>query len=133
MTNNPKLKDDKPSDADIYDFLLPPGVNKEDVQDTVEIIQATQKRREPYPNTVTASKILQMLEPSGAQNVNEYLDLYMQQAAMTAANRIQELVESEDEKVATKNAHYVMDHIRGKAIQRSITAHAKVNVQDILD
>lgn len=43
MTNNPKLKEDEPSDTDIYDFLLPPGVKKEELEDTVEIIQATQK------------------------------------------------------------------------------------------
>lgn len=133
MANVQKIKKQTKDHQDIYDFLTPPGVSKEDTKELAEVIKADATPRPQDPKTATAQQILEMLKPSGAKNVNEYLDMYMQQSAITAANRLEELVNSEDEKIATQNVHYVLDHVRGKAIQRSVTAHAKVNIQDILD
>lgn len=133
MANIQKIKKQTKDHQDIYDFLTPPGVSKEDTKELAEIIKADAQPRPQDPKTATAQQILEMLKPSGAKNVNEYLDMYMQQSAITAANRLEELVNSEDEKIATQNVHYVLDHVRGKAIQRSVTAHAKVNIQDLLD
>lgn len=133
MANIQKIKKQTKDHQDIYDFLTPPGVSKEDTKELAEVIKADAQPRPQDPKTATAQQILEMLKPSGAKNVNEYLDMYMQQSAITAANRLEELVNSENEKIATQNVHYVLDHVRGKAIQRSVTAHAKVNIQDILD
>ena len=66
-------------------------------------------------------------------NASEMIENRLQQIASDAIERVGELVNSEDEKIATKNSHYVIDHIRGKAVQRSITATAKFNIQNILD
>ena len=66
-------------------------------------------------------------------NASEMIENRLQQIASDAIERVSELVNSEDEKIATKNSHYVIDHIRGKAVQRSITATAKFNIQNILD
>lgn len=133
MANIQKIKKQTKDHQDIYDFLTPPGVSKEDAKELAEVIKADAKPRPQSPQTTTAQQILEMLKPSGAKNVNEYLDMYMQQSAITAANRLEQLVNSENEKIATQNVHYVLDHVRGKAIQRSVTAHAKVNIQDLLD
>ena len=133
MANIQKIKKQTKDHQDIYDFLTPPGVSKEDTKELAEVIKADAQPRPQDPKTATAQQILEMLKPSGAKNVNEYLDMYMQQSAITAANRLEELVSSENEKIATQNVHYVLDHVRGKAIQRSVTAHAKVNIQDLLD
>lgn len=133
MANIQKIKKQTKDHQDIYDFLTPPGVSKEDTKELAEVIKANAQPRPQDPKTATAQQILEMLKPSGAKNVNEYLDMYMQQSAITAANRLEELVNSENEKIATQNVHYVLDHVRGKAIQRSVTAHAKVNIQDLLD
>nr|DAJ12967.1 MAG TPA: hypothetical protein [Podoviridae sp. ctK5Q1]DAO90814.1 MAG TPA: hypothetical protein [Caudoviricetes sp.]DAW00530.1 MAG TPA: hypothetical protein [Caudoviricetes sp.] len=133
MANIQKIKKQTKDHQDIYDFLTPPGVSKEDTKELAEVIKADAQPRPQDPKTATAQQILEMLKPSGAKNVNEYLDMYMQQSAITAANRLEELVNSENEKIATQNVHYVLDHVRGKAIQRSVTAHAKVNIQDLLD
>ena len=133
MANIQKIKKQTKDHQDIYDFLTPPGVSKEDTKELAEVIRADAQPRPQDPKTATAQQILEMLKPSGAKNVNEYLDMYMQQSAITAANRLEELVNSENEKIATQNVHYVLDHVRGKAIQRSVTAHAKVNIQDLLD
>jgi len=133
MANIQKIKKQTKDHQDIYDFLTPPGVSKEDTKELAEVIKADAQPRPHDPKTATAQQILEMLKPSGAKNVNEYLDMYMQQSAITAANRLEQLVNSENEKIATQNVHYVLDHVRGKAIQRSVTAHAKVNIQDLLD
>lgn len=133
MANIQKIKKQTKDHQDIYDFLTPPGVSKEDTKELAEVIKADAQPRPQDPKTATAQQILEMLKPSGAKNVNDYLDMYMQQSAITAANRLEELVNSENEKIATQNVHYVLDHVRGKAIQRSVTAHAKVNIQDLLD
>lgn len=133
MANIQKIKKQTKDHQDIYDFLTPPGVSKEDTKELAEVIKADAQPRPQDPKTATAQQILDMLKPSGAKNVNEYLDMYMQQSAITAANRLEELVNSENEKIATQNVHYVLDHVRGKAVQRSVTAHAKVNIQDLLD
>lgn len=133
MANIQKIKKQTKDHQDIYDFLTPPGVSKEDTKELAEVIKADAQPRPRDPKTATAQQILEMLKPSGAKNVNEYLDMYMQQSAITAANRLEQLVNSENEKIATQNVHYVLDHVRGKAIQRSVTAHAKVNIQDLLD
>lgn len=133
MANVQKIKKQTKDHQDIYDFLTPPGVSKEDTKELAEVIKADAQPRPQDPKTATAQQILDMLKPSGAKNVNEYLDMYMQQSAITAANRLEQLVNSENEKIATQNVHYVLDHVRGKAIQRSVTAHAKVNIQDLLD
>ena len=133
MANIQKIKKQTKDHQDIYDFLTPPGVSKEDTKELAEVIKADAQPRPQDPKTATAQQILEMLKPSGAKNVNEYLDMYMQQSAITAANRLEKLVNSENEKIATQNVHYVLDHVRGKAIQRSVTAHAKVNIQDLLD
>jgi hypothetical protein len=70
---------------------------------------------------------------SKSVNASEMIENRLQQIATDAIERVSELVNSEDEKIATKNSHYVIDHIRGKAVQRSITATTKFNIQNILD
>ena len=69
-----------------------------------------------------------MSQPSGV-----YIDNSLQQIGSEAIERIGELVFSQDERIATKNAHYVVDHIRGKAVQRNLNASVKLNIQSVLD
>ena len=66
-------------------------------------------------------------------NASEMIESRLQQIATDAIERVGELVNSGDERIATKNSHYVIDHIRGRAVQRSITATTKFNIQNILD
>lgn len=66
-------------------------------------------------------------------SAGEYIENQLEQIGSEAIERIGELVQSEDERIATKNAHFVVDHIRGKAVQRSITATTKLNIQSVLD
>jgi hypothetical protein len=65
--------------------------------------------------------------------VLEYLDERIQQGSVRAIERVVEMVESRDERVATKNAHYLVDHVRGKALQRSETRNVNLNIQSVIE
>lgn len=66
-------------------------------------------------------------------SIGEYLDTSLEQIGVDAIGRVSELVMSSDERIATKNAHFVIEHIRGKAVQRNISVTAKLNIQSVLD
>jgi hypothetical protein len=74
-----------------------------------------------------------IMSKSKDMNVGEYIDNQLQQIGSDAIDRVGELVLSEDERIATKNAHYIIDHIRGKAVQRNISLTGKLNIQSVLD
>lgn len=78
-------------------------------------------------------RAVRIVAKSREVSAGEYIENQLEQIGSEAIERIGSLVHSEDERIATKNAHYVVDHIRGKAIQRSITATAKLNIQSVLD
>lgn len=67
------------------------------------------------------------------QTTPDYIDQSMQQIGTRAIERISELVNSNDERIATKNAQYIIDHIRGKAVQRTESKHLSLNIQSVLD
>jgi len=70
-----------------------------------------------------------------AEDVNtvDFIDDQFQQIGVDAVNRVGQLVNSNDERIATKNAHYVIDHLRGKAVQRTESKHLSLNIQTVLD
>lgn len=61
----------------------------------------------------------------------EYIDHQMQQGAVEAIERVRLMVQSSDEKIATKNAHFVIDHVRGKPLQRSESKHLTLNIDTL--
>jgi len=63
----------------------------------------------------------------------QYIENSLDQIGSEAIDRVSELLHSEDERIATKNAHFVIEHIRGKAVQRNISATVKLNIQSVLD
>ena len=63
----------------------------------------------------------------------DFIDEQFQQIGVDAVNRVGQLVNSNNEKVATKNSHYVIDHLRGKAVQRTESKHLSLNIQTVLD
>lgn len=62
----------------------------------------------------------------------EYVDRKLQQIAVQAVERVQELVGSEDEGIATRNSHFVIDHVRGKPLQRTENKNLNITIEDIL-
>ncbi|RTL04845.1 hypothetical protein EKK58_09480 [Candidatus Dependentiae bacterium] len=67
------------------------------------------------------------------QNINDYIENSLQQIGEHAIQRVSDMVQSTDERIATKNSHYVIDHIRGKAVQRTDNRNLNINIQSVLD
>jgi chorismate mutase len=65
--------------------------------------------------------------------VGDLFDRRVEQIAEDAVNRLAGLIYSDDEQVATKSIMYVIDQVRGKAINRTETKHHRLNIQSVLD
>jgi len=63
----------------------------------------------------------------------QYIDDSLQQIGAEAVQELGELIHSHDERIKTKNVHYAIDHLRGKAVQKSIALTGKLNIQSVLD
>lgn len=62
-----------------------------------------------------------------------FIDDTLQQIGVDAVNRLGEVVQSPDEKLALKASMYAIDHIRGQATKKSIALTGKLNIQNVLD
>lgn len=63
----------------------------------------------------------------------QYIDDSLQQIGAEAVQELSVLVHSDDEAIRTRNVHYAIDHLRGKAVQKSVSFTAKMNIQSVLD
>lgn len=64
-----------------------------------------------------------------AKDITEFLGA----TVPMALQRVSEMVQSDDEAIATKNSHYVIDHLIGKAVQRSHNTNTNINIDVIAD
>lgn len=63
----------------------------------------------------------------------DYIENSLQQIGAEAVQELGELIHSEDEHVRAKMVTYAIDHLRGKAVQKSISVSKRYNVQSVLD
>lgn len=61
-----------------------------------------------------------------------YVDDQLEQIGADAIDRINALVQSSDEKVAGQNARFVVDHVRGKAVQRTENKNYNLSIEAVL-
>lgn len=76
-----------------------------------------------------AVKAQRMLKKS---DVQEKIQQNLEKMAKKASKRIDELITSENEQIATTNAWKVIEHVRGTPTHRSINLNASVSVEDAL-
>jgi len=62
-----------------------------------------------------------------------YINNSMEQIAADAMVELEQLIHSPDEKVKGVNVRYAIDHIKGKAVAKTISLTGKVNIQSVLD
>lgn len=94
----------------------------------------TQAVRDTEPEyKAPQQRALRIVTKNNTVRASEYIENSLEQIGSEAIDRVQSLVHSEDERIATKNAHFVIEHIRGKAVQRNITANVRLNIQSVLD
>lgn len=65
-------------------------------------------------------------------SATQFIDEQLQQIGIDSIQRVGIMVNSTDERIATKNAHFVIEQIRGKATQKSIALVGKIKAQDVL-
>lgn len=80
-----------------------------------------------------AWRIVKKREQLEKDNAIDFIENSMQQIGIDAVQRVGKLVNSVDERVATKNSHFVIDHIRGKAVQKTEGKHLNINIEAVLD
>lgn len=78
-------------------------------------------------------KAVLIAQKSRELDAGQYIDNVMQLIGIEAVERVRELVRSADERIATKNSHFIIDHVRGKALQRSESKHLNLNIQSVLE
>jgi len=66
-------------------------------------------------------------------NAVDFIEDSIQQIGVDAIQRVGKMVNSSDERIATKNAHFVIDHLRGKAVQRSESKHLNLTIETVLE
>lgn len=69
---------------------------------------------------------------SEAVSTVEFIENTLQQIGVVAINRLGELVNSNDEAIATRNTHYAIDHIRGQAVRREERKQVNLNIEAAL-
>lgn len=72
-------------------------------------------------------------QKSASLSTEVFIDDTLQQIGVDAVNRLGEVVQSPDEKLALKASMYAIDHIRGQATKKSIALTGKLNIQNVLD
>lgn len=63
----------------------------------------------------------------------QYLDGALEQIAAESVQVLGDLIHSDDEAIATRNVHYAIDQVKGKAVTKSIALTGKLNIQSVLD
>jgi hypothetical protein len=69
---------------------------------------------------------------SEVMNTVDFIDEQLQRIGVDAVNRIGRMVNSVNESIATKNAQYVVDHIRGQSVRRSESKHLSLSIEAVL-
>lgn len=67
------------------------------------------------------------------ENAIQFIDEQLQQIGVDAVQRVGKMVNSADERIATKNSHYVIDHLRGKAVQRTENKNLNITIESVLE
>lgn len=66
------------------------------------------------------------------KDVQEKIQQKLEKMSIKASKRIDKLIASDNEQVATVNSWRVIEQLRGKPVARNINMNAKVNIEDAL-
>lgn len=65
-------------------------------------------------------------------DINTKIQQKMEKMASKATKKIDELIQSENEQIATTNAWKVIEQVQGKAVTKSINLNATATIEDVL-
>lgn len=126
MNNAPKTKRQ-------YRKITPLEVAQHKALEAIEG-NGTAAVRAIYPTTLKPEhRAWRIQRVSKETNAVDFIEDSMQQIGIDAVQRVGKMVNSSDERIATKNAHFVIDHLRGKAVQRSVSKHLNLTIETVLE
>lgn len=77
-------------------------------------------------------RAFRIAKKSEKQNTSDFINDQLQQIGVDAINRIGRMVNSVDEKIATKNSHYVVDRLEGRPMVRTESKHLNLTIETVL-
>lgn len=77
-------------------------------------------------------KATRLLNNDSIVNHIEYQKNKLEQLATKAVNRVEQLIDSDNEQVASMNSWKSIEQVQGKAIQRNTNLNIEANVSDII-
>ena len=99
----------------------------------LEALKNREARRESQEIvTMYRSEVQKVIEEKARADALDIVE-HLHGTAPKALRRINELVQSRDEQIATKNAHFVVEQIVGKAKQRTESLNVNVNIDVLAD
>lgn len=106
------------------------------------------KFAEVYAHTKSAQKAMIAAQPELVTNKNyanvkghrmikkpdiqQKIQKNLEKMSKPAMAKVQELIQSDDEAIASQNAWKVIEHIRGKPLARQVNLNASVTIEDAL-
>jgi heat shock protein HslJ len=100
----------------------------------LEVGNGTQAIRELEPEHLTPyDRAHELTTKSKTADVLTFLDNEFSNISKKAIKRVSSLVDSENEGIATKNSHFVLEQVRGKAVQKTDNRNININIQSLLD
>lgn len=66
-------------------------------------------------------------------DAGSYVDGKLQQGAIEGVERVLQVIQNPDDALALKASMFVIDHVRGKALQRSESKHLNLNIEGVLE
>ena len=65
-------------------------------------------------------------------DIQDKIQQKLEKMSKKATKRIDKLIQSEDESIATQNSWKVVEHIRGKPIAKNLNVNATTTIEDVL-
>lgn len=112
--------------------------DKADEQVFAEVYAATQSPTQAMlaaqPNLITRKKYASVKADRLLKktDVQTKIQKKLETMSVNASKRIKELIDSNNESIATTNAWKVIEHVRGTPTHRSINLNASVSIEDAL-
>lgn len=77
-------------------------------------------------------RAFRIAKKSEEESTLQFIDKQLEQIGIDAVNRIGKMVNSSNEGIATKNSHFVVEQLKGKAVQKSESKNINVNIETVL-
>jgi hypothetical protein len=126
MSNTPKAKR-------IYRKITPATVAQFKALEAIEGNGTAAVRIMEDTRLAPSARAFKIVRKSKEANSVDYIEDTMQQIGVDAINRVGKMINSADERIATKNSQFVIDHLRGKAVQRSESKHLNLTIETVLE